>query len=34
MNMMKEWEGFVPGKWSNDEIDVRFHTNKLCTLHR
>ena len=19
----KGWEGFVPGKWSNDEVDVR-----------
>jgi formate C-acetyltransferase len=23
MEFFKEWEGFVPGKWSNDEINVR-----------
>ena len=21
--MYKGWEGFIPGKWSNDEINVR-----------
>ena len=21
--MYKEWEGFVPGKWSNNEVNVR-----------
>ena len=23
MMQYKGWEGFVPGKWSNDEVDVR-----------
>lgn len=26
--MFKEWEGFVEGKWSNDEIDVRDFIQK------
>ena len=31
MNVMKEWEGFTLGKWSNDEIDVRDFVQKNYT---
>ena len=31
MNVMKEWEGFTLGKWSNDEIDVRDFIQKNYT---
>ena len=23
-----EWQGFIPGKWSNDEVDVRDFIQK------
>ena len=29
--MYKGWEGFIPGKWSNDEIDVRDFIQKNYT---
>ena len=28
--MFKEWEGFVEGKWSNDEIDEIFREDFKC----
>ena len=26
-----EWQGFIPGKWSNDEVDVRDFIQKNYT---
>ena len=34
MNVMKEWEGFTLGKWSNDEIDVRDFIQKKYFFKR
>ena len=31
MMQYKGWEGFVPGKWCNDEVDVRDFIQKNYT---
>ena len=31
MKEYKGWEGFIPGKWSNDEINVRDFIQKNYT---
>lgn len=33
MQFFKEWEGFEPGNWSNDEVDVRDFIQKNFTLY-
>ena len=36
MMQYKGWEGFIPGKWSNDEVDVRDfiqHNYKIGRAH-
>ncbi len=33
MNNYKGWEGFIPGKWSNDEVNVRDFIQRNYTVY-